>query len=107
MKDWKTIVTHNKNGEYGHEQHKMTHRIVTDIYEDLNIENKTKLYYFGDYYSKNKIKLLEKDSYIMNSDNLKKKEKMIKKYRSQYFTTKKFKHMNKHENFIEYNSSTK
>ena len=37
MKDWNTIATHNKNGEYGHEQHKMTHRIVTDIYEDLNI----------------------------------------------------------------------
>ena len=107
MKKWNSIVTHNKDGEYGHIHHKMTHRIVTDIYENNNLNNQTKLYYFGKYYSKEKIKLMEKDTYIMSSDSLKKKEKMIKKYRTQYFVTKKFRHMNTHENFQEYSEETR
>ena len=107
MKKWKQIVTHNKQGEYGHIHHKKTHKIVTDVYENLKLQDKVKLYYFGDYYSNKKIKLLTKDDYLMSDVDFLKKEKMIKKYKSQYFVTKKFKHMNRHENFQEYNEETR
>ena len=32
MKKWNMIVTHNKDGEYGHMHHKMVHDMVDDIH---------------------------------------------------------------------------
>ena len=46
-KKWDKVVTHNKEGEYGHIHHKMTNKIVTGISTD-------NLYYFGKYYRKPK-----------------------------------------------------
>ena len=62
-KKWDKVVTHNKEGEYGHIHHKMTNKIVTGISTD-------NLYYFGKYYRKpknlNKIdnEIIEKKKYI-------------------------------------------
>ena len=42
--NWDTIVTHNPDGEYGHQHHIMTSEMVTDITGGNN------LYYFGHWY---------------------------------------------------------
>ena len=93
-KNWDLVVTHNPNGEYGHSHHKMTSKIVTDIYgkEDT-------LYYFGKYYNKSNINKLDKDSMI-NSKILKSKKKMLDMYKSQGFIDSKFGHMYPYENWI-------
>lgn len=48
-KDWELVVTHNPDGEYGHIQHKMTSKIVTEIVSSKN------LMYFGRYYKSNSV----------------------------------------------------
>ena len=53
FKNWEKIVTHNPNGEYGHEQHKQVNQVVTEICVDNNLQDK--LYYFGPYYNKRRI----------------------------------------------------
>lgn len=90
-KKWDLIVTHNPKGEYGHEHHKMTSRIVTDI-------STKKLYYFGKYYPKNKLK---KKSMI-DKDLLVEKTKMLKIYKSQSFINNKFGHMYPYEKWVKY-----
>ena len=100
LKDWDLIVTHNKNGEYGHIHHKLTSRIVTDIVKDNN--NKYKLYYFGKYYTKSKIKKVEETLPKITEDILKQKLDLINVYKSQDFIKKMFGHMNRYENWEKY-----
>ena len=50
-KNWKSIVTYNKDGQYGDMNNKQICNIVANLVED-----KSKLYYFGNYYSKNEIR---------------------------------------------------
>lgn len=45
---WEDIVTHNAKGEYGHIHHKMTHQIVTALYDADQLQ--MPLYVFGKYY---------------------------------------------------------
>lgn len=49
-KQFKTIVTHNPKGEYGHQHHKMISAIVTNIVK--NLKQTDNLKYFGNYYQK-------------------------------------------------------
>jgi hypothetical protein len=94
-KDWKEIITHNPDGEYGHIQHKMTSKIVSDI------ANKDILYYFGKYYSNNEIPLdLTK---ISDEDYKVKVEELIPIYKSQQSTMDKLSHMFGYENWVKYN----
>ena len=97
LKDWKKIVTHNPEGEYGHIHHKMTNEIVTK-----NVD-KNKLFYFGKYYSKKDLEENDIDFVLLDEDTLKKKEEILNLYVSQDKTIHKtFGHMIKSENVISY-----
>lgn len=98
LKKWDTIVSHNYSGEYGHIHHRLTNKIVTDIYNDLELDNK--LYFFGKYYTKKKIKYRPASVYKIDKKTLNiKRDKMIKKYKSQKFIQKMFGHMFKYEDW--------
>lgn len=101
LKKWKIIATHNPQGEYGHIHHRMVSNVVTDIYDELNLN--TKLYYFGKYYSKRGIVNRPKPTYKINKRDLEiKNKKMIKKYKTQKFIEKKFNQMFKYEDWYLY-----
>lgn len=102
MKDWKTIVTHNENGEYGHIHHKMTNKIVTSIYETKYFE-KDNLYYFGKYYKKVDIDDVKEQLTEISEENYKEKKDIIYKYyTSQKSVADSLGHMFKYENFTKY-----
>ncbi|MEG1351144.1 MAG: PIG-L family deacetylase [Bacilli bacterium] len=96
-KEWKMIVTHNIDGEYGHIHHKMTNKIVTDIVNKHELDN---LYYFHQYYSK--LEAVNNDSPKISVNDYKKKREMLKLYQSQKKTINKFEHMNYYEDFQKY-----
>ena len=73
LKNWDTIVTHNFNGEYGHLHHKLLHQIVTNVYNDLNRSDD--LYFFGKYYTKSKLSMINIKPTRIDSNLLKEKEK--------------------------------
>lgn len=92
------IVTHNPSGEYGHQHHKMTSAIVTEIAKSLN---KTDcLYYFGKYYKKTSPMLSMAPTF--DEELLKQKNQLISKYSSQNKVCQHLKHMNAFENWISY-----
>jgi len=97
LKDWDLIVTHNPEGEYGHQHHKMTNAIVTSV-----TTNKDKLYYFGHYYNKETIKSHYSELKPMSDDLLEKKKKYIWMYESQYFIRTMFNQMFPYENWLSY-----
>ena len=100
LKDWNLIVTHNKNGEYGHEHHKMTHEIVLDVYNDLNRTDD--LYFFGKYYTKSRLNKLSVKPHRISDENLKKKTKLIDIYKSQSFIKERFSQMFAYEDWVKY-----
>ena len=97
LKEWEQIITHNPEGEYGHQHHKMTSKIVTDV-----VSNKDILYYFGKYYSKETISDHYDELVSMNKKTLDKKKKIIGMYRTQSFIQTSFDQMFPYENLIEY-----
>jgi LmbE family N-acetylglucosaminyl deacetylase len=101
LKKWNLIVTHNAEGEYGHEHHKMTHSLVLDAYNDLNLNED--LYFFGKYYSKKKMEKLQELPPSITEEELKEKERLIDLYKSQDFVTEKFGQMFKYEDWIKNN----
>lgn len=94
LKDWNIIVTHNPDGEYGHQHHKMTSALVSDIVTTDN------LYYFGIYHSKKAITAYYDDMSSINDNYLAKKRKLIKYYKSQDFIQTMFDHMYSYEDWI-------
>lgn len=102
-KHWDLIVTHNPEGEYGHIHHKMTNQFVTAIYKDKLEGSDCMLYYFGKYYTKNKIKDVKSSLGTISEEQLKYKEELEKVYKSQANTIKMFEHMNSHEDWVPYN----
>lgn len=94
-KNWNLIVTHNPDGEYGHNHHIMTSKITTDM---VNLENKNnKLMYFGKYYKKENVPKMDK----ISEENYKKKmDVILPLYVSQKSTTELFSHMMYHENWV-------
>lgn len=104
MKDWKLIVTHNEDGEYGHIHHKMTHNIVTDVYKN-NYINDDNLYFFGKYYKKDKIDDVKDNLLEISDENYNKKNDIIYKYyTSQKSVADGLSHMFKYENWSKYHS---
>lgn len=100
LKDWELIVTHNKEGEYGHIHHKMTSSIVKDKYKDLEIANP--LYFFGTYYSKKKLPKYEDSLTSMSDEWYSVKVEALKDYTSQKKVVDGLFHMSKYEMWTEY-----
>lgn len=97
-KDWNLVVTHNPDGEYGHIHHKMANDSVTRLTVD-----KSKLYYFGKYYSKSELASIPDGELIeISAYHLNRKQEIIDLYESQSFIKTKFNHMNMYEAFIKY-----
>lgn len=91
--NWEMIVTHNPDGEYGHIQHILINEIVTK-----EVEDKSKLYYFGKYYTNDYIK--EEDN---NNETFNKKKPMLEMYKSQRLNEKsRYNYMFRHEDWIKY-----
>lgn len=98
-KKWKTIVTHNPDGEYGHIHHKMTNEIVTEIYNEICSDKQT-LYFFGKYYSKEKLSDASDNLTPLSDDIYDKKYTIIRNsYKSQNSVVDKLQHMLKYENW--------
>lgn len=91
-KDWKEVVTHNKQGEYGHKHHKKTHRFVTKAFEKAGLSGAT-LKYFGKYHKKG-----YKKPSVYTKAQLRKKKQILSNYRSQR-SIHTFAHMNPYENW--------
>lgn len=97
LKDWELIVTHNPDGEYGHQHHKMTSAIVTDV-----TDNKNKLYYFAHYYSKKNIADHYASMVSIPDSLLRQKKKIIGLYRTQSFIQTTFDQMFPYEEWLTY-----
>ena len=103
MKDWDLIVTHNKEGEYGHIHHKMTSSIVRKEYNTT--DKKSPLYLFGTYHSLKKLPEYEKRMIPMNKAEYNKKVETLDCYISQKKVVDGLFHMVKYENWIEYDGN--
>ena len=97
LKEWDLVVTHNPDGEYGHIHHKITNQIVTDLFED-----KDKLYYFGNYYTKRAFHKHYDKMLPLTDLQLKKKTRLIGLYKSQIFIQTSFNHMFEFEDWENY-----
>lgn len=102
-KKWELIVTHNKNGEYGHAHHQMLHSFVTQIYNDDEIDST--LYCFGKYFKKSMLEDVKNALTPITAQQLAYKEELEKLYESQSKTIKKLSHMNEYEMWEEYKPS--
>ncbi len=102
-KDWELIVTHNKDGEYGHQHHKYTHRIVTQIYDNNRLA--APLYCFGTYYSKKKLPEHESEMTKVSDEQYKYKSELVKVYESQSKTVDKLWHMGPYEMWTQYSQN--
>lgn len=103
LKKWKTIVTHNPEGEYGHIQHKMLSYLVTNecIKEGLT-EN---LQYFERYYKRNEIRLYGIMPTLTPKQINKKRNVIMDDYKSRA-AVKMFEHMIPYEQFVKYKDWT-
>ncbi len=101
MKDWNLIVTHNKDGEYGHIHHKAISEIVSSECEKLGKQNN--LYYFGKYHSKKKISKYESQMTPLDDKLYNKKIDICKGFSSQKWVIDGLQHMLKYENWTAYN----
>lgn len=98
-REWKCIVTHNPDGEYGHIQHKLTSAAVTAACEDT--EYTDALWYFGKYYPPKK---LPKDLSTLSEEVSTRKREWLKIYESQAETLDGFAHMIDYEIWQSYAS---
>ena len=100
-KNWEQIITHNPEGEYGHNHHKMINDIVTKIACQLGKEKQ--LWYFGKYYTKDELVQVEEQLQKSSEDIQLQKEQMWRCYPSQNnIINKKFGHMLLYENWYLY-----
>lgn len=103
-KDWELIVTHNKDGEYGHQQHKYTHSIVTQAYDKNKLRQP--LYCFGEYYSKAALPQHEIELTKINDREIVYKTELANIYGSQKKTVDKLWHMAPYEMWTLYEQSS-
>lgn len=99
-KNWELIVTHNKQGEYGHQHHKYTHKIVTGIYDENSLI--PPLFNFGEYHSKNKLPEYEDKMTRVSDSEYEFKCELVKVYQSQDYAVNKFYHMMPYEMWTQY-----
>ena len=99
-KNWNTVAVHNPEGEYGHQHHRMTSALVTQICVDRGMTDV--LEFFGKYYSKAKLPAAEAGLPRLSDEELKFKEYLLTFYKSQKSTVDKLGHMNPFENWLTY-----
>jgi hypothetical protein len=75
----------------------MASQFVTSLVDD-----KSKLYYFGHYYSKDNIAAHEDEMSSIDGKTLEKKVRIIGLYKSQSFIQTTFDHMFEHEDWLSY-----
>lgn len=100
-KNWNTVAVHNPDGEYGHQHHVMTSRLVTEICIEKGMTGV--LEYFGKYYSKAKLAGAEAGLTRITDEELKFKEYLLTFYKSQKSTVEKLGHMNPFEMWQTFN----
>lgn len=93
-KGWDAVASHNANGEYGHQHHKLAHEAVEKEYRDTGC--RAGLYWFGTYYANDRIpySLEEMDKSIYNQ-----KRRLAKLYQSQRTTIRHMYHMLPYEHW--------
>ena len=99
-KHWNLISTYNKNGQYGHEHHKMVHKMVTDVCEREHL--KSDLFYFGKYYRKCVIDEHRDELIKMNDKRIEFKNSLKKYYGSQCRVIDNLWHMADYEMWVRY-----
>lgn len=97
-KHWGMVATHNPNGEYGHIQHKMTSKLVTE--EFYKTYWGTNLYYFGNWYSARRLPTMEDSLRKVPEAALEKKLEALKLYKSQKGAVDSNIHMAEYENWV-------
>ncbi len=102
-KKWELIVTHNKDGEYGHQHHIYTNSIVTELYNKNKPDSP--LYNFGTYYSKKKLPDHDSEMTKISDKELEYKTELVKVYESQKKTVDKLWHMGPYEMWTLYESN--
>lgn len=101
QKKWELIVTHNKDGEYGHQHHKLIHGYVTEIYDNNKFDSP--LYCFGKYYKRSVLDDSVKSGLTeMSQDRIEFKEKLEELYLSQSKVVENLSHMNHYEMWEQY-----
>lgn len=93
-KDWDQVVTHNQDGEYGHQHHKMTHQLVVQAFDQCKC--KGELDQFGTYYRRDQ---MPEDMKKVDEDVLQKKLSLAYIYDSQQKVVHGLSHMLPYENF--------
>lgn len=97
-KKWDIIATHNPLGEYGHQHHWMTSRLVADSCIKYGCGDK--LYYFGVYHSKAKLPEFINEMTPITDEQLEFKDYILSFYDSQENTIAKFEHMLPYEMWL-------
>lgn len=102
-KKWNIVVTHNPEGEYGHQHHRYTSRHVTDMYK-LQPGCAKNFMYFGKYYDKGKMTQSVKATLPVLPENVyKQKKKLMDQYQSKLATLYEvYYHMTPYEDWIPY-----
>lgn len=93
-KKWDLVVTHNAKGEYGHQHHIATHKLVNSAYGKT--DSTANLMYFGKYYKR---KDLPADLEQIDDELIQQKEELSKIYKSQKKTVNKLRHSFPYENW--------
>lgn len=100
LKHWSFVVTHNPEGEYGHNHHILTNRMVTETFDSL--DNIDKLFFFGKFYTADEIDDVSDYMPELSPIVLEAKEYLCSLYLSQYRSVARYSHMFKYENWTEY-----
>ena len=89
------FVSNNAKVEYGHIHHKMTHQIVTALYDAYQLQEP--LYVFGKYYRAATLPDVQDSLTPISDDALQQKEALLQLYTSQAHTIQNLSHMNPYE----------
>lgn len=100
-KHWGMVVTHNPSGEYGHIQHRLTSKLVTERFYRNYWGNY--LYYFGKYYNKKDLYKIENTLRKLPETAVEKKKYYLSLYTSQQRAINDSIHMAEYENWIRAN----
>ena len=95
-RNWSKIVTHNPDGEYGHQHHKKTDELVTAVSHE-NAEHYDKLYYFEKFYTQDAI---PEGLAKLPSDVAQKKHALIFKNYFDRGAIRMYEYFNDYENWV-------